>query len=596
MTKIRIANSLFVFAALLGCGDSDPIDSTITPEYVEPIEAYLIDNDTVTVIEVTNPFLPSPRTEISTETILENITSLAAIDRDLSGDRDDERFPNDRGLTYEFFAYLSSDAPSKLFLYDASSRRNQVIFDLDSADNRVGDTLFCRILAGEIADIERLKTDQYEIKQELKIYGITATDNCDDASDLNYYVFNLATDSDAQYSVRQPVKRDSEDPDLIEYDIRKITYPIYKAQRETTNESFFSSSTLITDSQASNYGFLNYNFELNPQAINDTDRWSLQRPIDVDNTDTYQYWSERLVSVDSSLKSAKVLNPSIQTDDPYFIAFGNQLLKLSEREAFDLILEADRRNSLSTPVYEWTISPDADETNINILDSNSVAIIDGLDLKLIDSNGSESQVRVLEDVNNALIPSEEYILLKENDDQYETLSLIESNGTKRPIVGQTEAIQTFAYQNYFDYHMVASGGIDNRFVQSHDNGTLKFIPAIEDSAWMPLKNYLQDKTEQLILHADDTSGGVLRSPKIYTFDALENNGQGELKGMINADFAIIEEAAIIGERFGMIWVRESFDDDAKLKAYYFNPSDSEWSFTLVSDDTIAPDWLPFILP
>ncbi|WP_156498587.1 hypothetical protein, partial [Oleiphilus sp. HI0079] len=111
MTKIRIANSLFVFAALLGCGDSDPIDSTITPEYVEPIEAYLIDNDTVTVIEVTNPFLPSPRTEISTETILENITSLAAIDRDLSGDRDDERFPNDRGLTYEFFAYLSSDAP-----------------------------------------------------------------------------------------------------------------------------------------------------------------------------------------------------------------------------------------------------------------------------------------------------------------------------------------------------------------------------------------------------------------------------------------------------------------------------------------------------
>lgn len=88
----------------------------------------------------------------------------------------------------------------------------------------------------------------------------------------------------------------------------------------------------------------------------------------------------------------------------------------------------------------------------------------------------------------------------------------------------------------------------------------------------------------------------MRSPSIYAFDALENNGQGEFKGVINADFAVIEEAAIIGERFGMIWVRESFAEDAKLKAYYFNPSEAEWSFTLVSDDTIMPDWLPYIEP
>ena len=596
MTKSSFVNFILLCSVLVGCGDSDPIDSTITPEYIEPIEGYLIDTDSLTVIEVTNPFLPSPRTEIRTETVLQNVSSLTGIDFDLSEDRDDERFPNDRGITYEFFAFLNPEDPSKLFLYDASSRRNQIIFDLNSANNRVGDTLFCKIFAAELADIERLKADKYEIKQELRLYGVTTSDSCDDMGDLKYYVFNVVSDGDSQYSVRQPVKKDTEDPNLIEYDIQKVTYPVYNAQRETADESFFSSRNLITDSQATNYSFLNYNFEANQQLTNDTDRWSLQRPIDIDNTATFQYWNERLSTADTTFKSARVLNPFIQTADPYFIAFGKQLLKLPEREAFDLILEADRRDSLSNPIYEWSSSSGADQTNINILETNSVVVIDGLNLKLIDSNDLESQVRALEDIDNELIPSSEYILLKEDGAQFEALSIIESNGTKRLIIGQTQAINTFPYQNYFDYHMFDAGGIDNRYAQSHVNGAVKFTPAIENSAWMQLKNYLVDETQQLILHSDDTSGGIMRSPKIYSFDALENNGQGEFKGTIDADFAVIEEAAIIGERFGMIWVKESFAEDAKLKAYYFNPSDSEWSFTLVSDDTITPSWLPYIEP
>lgn len=596
MTQIRFANYILCCSMLLGCGDSDPIDSTITPEYIEPIEGYLINTDSVTVIEVTNAFLPSPRTVVSTETILENVKSLTGIDLDLSGDRDDERFPNDRGITYEFFAYLNAEDPGKLFLYDANSRRSQIIFDLNNANNRVGDTFFCRVFAGELADVERLKADRYEIKQELKLYAITATDNCSETDALNYYIFTVAGDSDSQYSVRQPVKKETDDPNLIEYDIRKITYPVYAAQRETADESFFSSNNLIIDSQASNYGFLNYNLEHNQQVTDGTNRWSLQRPIDIDNSDTYQHWSERFPTSDTTFQSAIVLNPFIQTNDPYFIAFGKQLIKLTEREAFDLILEADRRDSLANPFYEWSASSEANHKNTNILESNSVAIIDGTNLKLVDSNGLEIQVRALDDVENELVPSSDDILLKENDAQFETLSLIENNGTKRLMIGQTQAIQTFPYQNYFDYHMIDAGGIDNRFAQSHDSGTLKLIPAIENSSWMSLKNFLEDDTQQLILHSDDTSGGIMRSPDIYTFDALENNGQGVLKGTIDGDFAVIEEAAIIGERFGMIWVRESFAEDATLQAYYFNPSDSEWSFNLVSDDTIMPDWLPYIEP
>jgi hypothetical protein len=142
----------------------------------------------------------------------------------------------------------------------------------------------------------------------------------------------------------------------------------------------------------------------------------------------------------------------------------------------------------------------------------------------------------------------------------------------------------------------ANAFVDHRYAQTHDNGTIKFNPAIENSAWLWVKNYLEDELQQLILHSDDTSGGLMRSPAIYTYDALENNGQGSYKGIIDADFAVIEEAAIIGERFGMIWVRESFESDAQIKAYYFNPSDSEWAFTLVSEDTIMPAWLPYMKP
>ena len=597
MIKFQTSSLIIVCLVLFGCGDSDPIDTTITPEYIEPIEAYIIGTSSITSIEPPNPFLPTPRTELSASVILQNIRNITVIDKDLSTDREEnERFLEDRSINAEFFAYLDNEEPEKLFLYDAKSRRNQTLFDLTDPINKSGDRLFCELRPSDLADIERLKQDRYEVKQELKVFGSTASENCTNPEELNYYLFTITPDADAQYSVRQPVKLENEDPSIIEYEIQKVSYPLYTANRRSISSSLFRSRELITDSQTNSYGFLSYELKVDPINGNEAN-WSLHLPIDLDNTETYEYWQESFTNPNNNLVSSHVLNPHIQSDDPYFIALGNQLLKISERETFELILESNRRQQLSSPIYEWIESAGPTGDNISILNTNSVALIDGNKLKFVDTNGTTSQIRVLSDAENTLVPSPENIILKEKNGTIAALSLIEQSGTKRLLIGQANAIQTYPLKNYFDYHMVdANAFVDHRYAQTHDNGTIKFNPAIENSAWLWVKNYLEDELQQLILHSDDTSGGLMRSPAIYTYDALENNGQGSYKGIIDADFAVIEEAAIIGERFGMIWVRESFESDAQIKAYYFNPSDSEWAFTLVSEDTIMPAWLPYMKP
>lgn len=597
MIKFQTSSLFIACLVLFGCGDSDPIDTTITPEYIEPIEAYIIGTSSITSIEPPNLFLPTPRMEIIASPILQNVRNITVIDTDLSTDREDnERFLEDRSISAEFFAYLNSEEPEKLFLYDAKSRRNQTLFDLTDSINKSGDRLFCELRPSDLADIEQLKQNQFEVKQELKVFGSTASEDCDNSEDLNYYLFTIAAEPNAQYSVRQPIQLDNDDPNIIEYEIQKVSYPLYTAQRRSISSSLFRSRELITDSQANSYGFLSYELKVDPISGNEAN-WSLNLPIDFDNTETYEYWKESFANPNSNLASSKILNPYIQSDDPYFIALGNQLLKISERETFELILESNRRQQLSSPIYEWTESAGATDGNITILNANSVALIDGNKLKFIDSNGTTSQIRVLNDVENTLVPSPDNIILKEKNAASLSLSLIEQSGTKRLLIGQASAIQTYPLQDYFDYHMVDTNAfVDHRYAQAHSNGTIRFNPAIENSAWLWMKNYLEDELQQLILYSDDTSGGIMRSPKLYSYDALENNGQGSYKGIINADFAVIEEAAIIGELFGMIWVRESFESDAQIKAYYFNPSDSEWAFTLVSEDTITPTWLPYIKP
>ena len=70
----------------------------------------------------------------------------------------------------------------------------------------------------------------------------------------------------------------------------------------------------------------------------------------------------------------------------------------------------------------------------------------------------------------------------------------------------------------------------------------------------------------------------------------------EMTGLDPEKDRIIEMAAIISERVGMLWARPSFSATSPPAAYYFNPSDDQWSFTKVSEDTEFPDWLPYIEP
>ena len=596
MIKFQISTLLMVCITLFGCGDSDPIDTTITPEYIEPVEAYIIGQNSITSIEVPNPNLPTPRTEVSTTLILDDINNITIIDTDLSDDRDNEAFPSDRGVPAEFFTYLKSKEPEKLFLYNAKSRRNQTVYDLTDAINKNGDRLFCELRPSDLADIARLQQNQFEVKQELKVVASTATNNCGDSEDVNYYLFTINPDGDSQYSVRQPVELENDDPAIIEYEIQKISYPLYRAHRSSVDRSFFKSRNLIISSKTGSYGFLNYDLKAD-SSLTKTALWSLHMPIDSDNPETYQYWQVSFSNQSTDTETAKVLNPFMEANDSYLINLGNQLLKISKRETFELLLETGRRQNLSNPIYNWSASYGAENGNFSIFSDNSVALIDGNKLKLIDSQGTSSEIRELNNIDNRLIPSLALTVLQETNENSESLSIIERTGTKRLIIGQAKAIQAYPFQDYFDYYMLdANAFVDHRYAQIHNNGTIKFNPPIENSAWLSLKNYLEDDLQQLILHSEDTSSGLMRSPKIYAFDTLEVNGQGTYKGMIDADFAVIEEAAIIGERFGMIWVRESFEDNASLKAYYFNPSDSEWAFTLISEEAIMPNWLPYMKP
>ena len=166
------------------------------------------------------------------------------------------------------------------------------------------------------------------------------------------------------------------------------------------------------------------------------------------------------------------------------------------------------------------------------------------------------------------------------------------------MLGGADIIVSYDNQDYFDYYLRDdSRGIDQRFAQRLSLNQPFYATPLQNSAWLQVRNYLEDRTDEYLLVSENTNTGILRSPSIYQEDTLEPDGLGELVGAIEGeDFAIIEVAAIISERVGMLWARSSFAEDAGLVAYYFNPSDEQWSFTKVSEDTEFPDWLPYIAP
>ncbi|WP_197473877.1 hypothetical protein, partial [Oleiphilus sp. HI0066] len=186
------------------------------------------------------------------------------------------------------------------------------------------------------------------------------------------------------------------------------------------------------------------------------------------------------------------------------------------------------------------------------------------------------------------------LLLETNASKVSFLLINTGSGGLTNIVGQTESLQTFDNQDIFDYHQLDSM-VDQRIARTQSSGTAS--PEIHDSAWLPIKNYLTDTTEMHLLHSSNTAGGILRSASIYKYDAMESTGQGELKGALELEYEIAKviDAAIINERFGMIWATKTFEEGAPVYGYYFNPSDEQWSVSL-STTPASSDWLPFIEP
>ncbi|WP_197473550.1 hypothetical protein, partial [Oleiphilus sp. HI0066] len=282
-----------ILLSLVGCGelglisDSDTIDTTITPDYVEPIEAFNIDSNDITVIEVTNALLPTPRTVPELTNLVSNKNQILLLDIDLSGDRDNEDFPSDRGASPEFISYLDPSETSKLYFLDLASRREQVIFDLESNTNIIGDRIFCQLLANQILDNDALRQDKFEPKQELKLLASTADTDCSDLAQVNYFRFNISPNEDNQYRVQQPVEvevpdPDSSDPDAtkVEFELQNISYSIYQATRETAPESLFYQSDLIVNIPSIGYALLNYSESDSVLTSPSTLAYDLQQPID----------------------------------------------------------------------------------------------------------------------------------------------------------------------------------------------------------------------------------------------------------------------------------------------------------------------------
>ncbi|MCH2157382.1 MAG: hypothetical protein MK096_01205 [Oleiphilaceae bacterium] len=606
-------NKLLLLAAitfsLAGCGepglisDSDTIDTTITPDYVEPVEAFNIDSNDLTVIEVTNPLLPNPRTVPLLTRLISNKTQLTILDTDLSADRENENFPDDRGTIPEFIIYLDPGNAGKLYMLDLTSRREQVIFDLAANTNAIGDQIFCQIEASHILDSDAILQDQFEPKQEFKILASTADVDCSDLGQMNYFRFDILPTESDQYTVQQPVEvevpdPDSSDPDAtkIAFELQNISYSLYEAKRETVSESLFLQSDLIADISNNSYALLNYSESDSVLTSPSTLAYDLQQPIDSDNTNTFQLWEHTSTNNISLNADFQVLNPYPNGSDDFVILHGDKLIRLSQSIMFDKIQDSARINALANPIYTWTNPADADISKLNILSNETILVLDGNDLKQIATDGTVTLIRTLANVEErALVKSDaDALLLETNASKVSFLLINTGSGGLTNIVGQTESLQTFDNQDIFDYHQLDSM-VDQRIARTQSSGTAS--PEIHDSAWLPIKNYLTDTTEMHLLHSSNTAGGILRSASIYKYDAMESTGQGELKGALELEYEIAKviDAAIINERFGMIWATKTFEEGAPVYGYYFNPSDEQWSVSL-STTPASSDWLPFIEP
>lgn len=582
---------------LAGCSDSDTVDSIITPVYVEVVEALLIEESNLIVIEEIDPLLSPPKEEPTRTTLIPNFKELILLDTDDSSERDNDDFVNDRGVIPELAIHTKFGDISRVYLTDLKSRREQVLFDLNTNQNQFGDQLVCEIKPLDIPDLLRFKDDRLEIKQSNEVLVLTAFSDCDDQDQLQLFTITLSS-SDTNYFVRQPLLKEQEEgssePDV--YEITNVSYSEFDTTRQFEDESLSGYSNLIFDLDGQVYGYLDHRYDDNA----DSSVFSMNAPIDETETETYQLWTESVSPAYGVSNPFHVINAFNRTSNPYVIIVNNRLLQISKQNAFNLVQQANRSVDLNNPIYTWTIGEDALTQNINILNTGTIALLDGEQLEIIRADNTRATRTFAPGLTleNLTRSGSNILLTKQSSSGTKTLSRVdETSLVETNIIGGVDRIITYDNQDYFDYYLRNDGsGIDQRFAQRLSLNQPLYNPALINAAWLQVRNYLKDTTQEYLLLSDNTNAGILRSPTIYAEDQLATDGLGALVGTIEGDFAIIEIAAIISERVGMLWARPNFTEDAPLVAYYFNPSDDQWSFTKVSDDTTFPSWLPYIEP
>ena len=582
---------------LAGCSDSDTVDSTITPVYVEVVEALLIEESNLIVIEEIDPLLSPPKEEPTRTTLISNFKELILLDTDNSSERDNDDFVNDRGIIPELAVHTKFGDTSRVYLTDLKSRREQVLFELNTNQNQFGDQLVCKIKPLDIPDLPRFKGDRLEIKQSNEILVLTAFSDCDDQNQLQLFTVMLSN-SDTNYFVRQPLRKEQEEgssePDV--YEITNVSYSEFDTTRQFEDESLSGYSNLIFDLDEQTFGYLDHRYDDNSSSS----VFSMNAPIDETETETYRLWTESVSPAYAASNPFRVINAFNDTSNPYIIILNNRLLKISKQNAFNLVQQANRSLDLNNPVYTWTIGEDALTQNINILNTGTIALLDGEQLEIIRADNTRATRTFAPGLTleNLTRSGRSILLTKQSNSGTKTLSRVdETSLVETNIIGGVDRIITYDNQDYFDYYLRNDGsGVDQRFAQRLSLDQAFYNPALINSAWLQVRNYLEDTTQEYLLLSDNTNAGVLRSPAIYAEDELATDGLGALIGTIEGNLAIIEMAAIISERVGMLWARSSFSDTSPLAAYYFNPSDDQWSFTKVSEDTEFPDWLPYIEP
>lgn len=605
---MRVMGKAFLavlLSGLIGCSDSDTINSIVEAEITVPAEAYVITSDGFKVVNLVDPKTNDSLADPTTKAY-EGLTHLLHLDTDLSKNRQiTEDYPNDRGVEAEYFVYSKAETPGKLFLFDLSTRVEFELFDF--SDTRVKSTngQICALYNNSQPDLEKIKNNAFEIKQELTLYSIVGEDNC--TGEMQTYKVTIEEDTETTFK-RRIYEASSEEgsEEDVTYTLVETEFTSFLANRESVSPALASEQhRAVAIENVNTYGLLRFSEPANGST--DVIEVTFYRPLNDDTTELYSDWRQDLTHSNISPEEIELIfNDTLESSFLSFI-LTDDLIKLNKADIFDTPAYTDRSDSLDTPIYTWSTDATAqDKEHILQLNDGSLALFDNQKLKLISTNGVESLVKDFASPDQGLdsvqlVESDsELIVLKKKNDQFGMSFVTLPGGVENTIASFVDKLITYPFRTNFDYYLNDPGSsIDARFAQFHSGGTPQLTPALIHTAWLNMKNYLNNATEQLILASSESNDGILKAPNIYVFDELEDQGQGELLGSFVDNIATVEEAIIVNEKFGMIWVKDSFAADAQTKAYYFKPTETPWEFTLVDtgDDTagsLLPAWLPSI--